>query len=506
MEKLEEWSRTIPSVMKGESMTDPNNVPLPSAPNAPNNGATPNPQTPQNTGNATPQYGQYGTPAPTSAPQPEYGAYGAPSYGSQPAQPAYGQYGTGAGNPQTPSYGQTAPSQPNGNPYASAPTDQYGQPTYGQPAYGQQTQATPGYGQQQPYAQPAANPYDQNPYGGQSPYNQAPPSYGQYAAPSVPAGPVPLDQPYYGCPFPEAFLRFWKKYIVFSGRASRSEYWWWTLAASGINIVLNILSEATDNKLAFLTTLWTLAILIPGIALAVRRLHDINKPGWWVAIFYGAIVIGAILMTVGAGTAIWGGLGGFAAGDYSNHYGTAAAGGIGIAVIGALLTLAAGIVFIVFMALPSKPEGARFDVPGGAGAFGAPAAPANSYAPQYGTPVPTPEYGQQTPAVPTPSAPEYGQPAPSAPAVPQYGQPTPSAYGQSAESPAASAPSVPLPDYGQTAQPAAAPTPAPVPEQSAPSEDPVSDATVLSPHEPTSTTPAAPASDDDNAQKPWQGQ
>ncbi|PWG65977.1 DUF805 domain-containing protein [Bifidobacterium callitrichidarum] len=499
-------------------MTDPNSVPLPSAPNAPNNGATPNPQTPQNTGNATPQYGQYGTPAPTSAPQPEYGAYGAPAYGNQPAQPAYGQYDAGAGTPSTPAYGQTVPPQPNGNPYASAqPSGQYGQPAYGQPGAPQyqSAPAAPGYGQQQPYAQPAANPYDQNPYGGQSPYNQAPPSYGQYAAPSVPAGPVPLDQPYYGCPFPEAFLRFWKKYIVFSGRASRSEYWWWTLAASAVNIVLNILSEATDDKLAFLATLWALATLIPGIALAVRRLHDIDKPGWWVAIFYGSIVIGAILMTVGAGTAIWGGLGGFAAGDYSNHYGTAAAGGLGIAVIGALLTLAAGIVFIVFMALPSKPEGARFDVPGGAGAFGAPAgpaapaAPANGYAPQYGAPAPAPEYGQQVPPTPAPAVPtvpEYGQPAQSAPAAPQYGQSTQPVYGQPAETPAAPAASVPLPDYGQTAQPAAAPSPAPTSEYSAPADEPVSDATVLSPHEPTSPTPAAPASDDDNAQKPWQGQ
>ncbi|MBT1169645.1 DUF805 domain-containing protein [Bifidobacterium sp. SO4] len=481
--------------MKGESMTDPNNVPLPSAPNTPHtdaDGSAPAPQNPQNTGNTAPQYGQYGqygTPAPTSAPQPEYGAYGAPAYG------------------------QPTPPQSNGNPYASAPADQYGQ--YGQTAYGQQTPA-PAYGQQQSYAQPA-NPYGQNPYGAQPPYNQAPPSYGQYAAPSAPAGPVPLDQPYYGCPFPEAFLRFWKKYIVFSGRASRSEFWWWTLAASAVNIVLNILSEATDDKLAFLATLWALATLIPGIALAVRRLHDIDKPGWWVAIFYGAIVIGAILMTVGAGTAIWGGLGGFASGSYSNHYGTAAAGGIGIAVIGSLLTLAAGIVYIVFMALPSKPEGARFDVPGGTGAFGAPAAPAptaptasaNGYAPQYGTPAPTPGYGQQAPAVPTPAAPEYGQPVQSAPAAPQYGQPTPAAYGQPTQAPAAPAPSVPLPDYGQSAQPAAASAPAPVPEYSspaAPAEDPVSDATVLSPHEPASTTPAAPTSDDDSAQKPWQGQ
>ena len=47
------------------------------------------------------------------------------------------------------------------------------------------------------------------------------------------------------------------------GRASRSEFWWWVLAAFGINIVLDILNTATDEKLGFLATIWGLATLIP---------------------------------------------------------------------------------------------------------------------------------------------------------------------------------------------------------------------------------------------------
>ena len=108
-----------------------------------------------------------------------------------------------------------------------------------------------------------------------NPYGPVPPSYGQYAAPTAT---VPLDKPYYGCSFQEAFLRFWKKYTVFKGRASRSEFWWWVLAAFGINIVLDILNTATDEKLGFLATIWGLATLIPTLALSVRRLHDTNKP------------------------------------------------------------------------------------------------------------------------------------------------------------------------------------------------------------------------------------
>ena len=225
--------------MKGESMSDPNNVPLPQQPEA------------------------NGTPTPNPVPQ-----YGAPA----PAQPAYGQ----------PAYGQPAPT-----------ANSYGQavPTYGQPAPDANT-----YGQSAPaYGTPAP---DGNPYG------PVPPSYGQYAAPTAT---VPLDKPYYGCSFQEAFLRFWKKYTVFKGRASRSEFWWWVLAAFGINIVLDILNTATDEKLGFLATIWGLATLIPTLALSVRRLHDTNKPGWWVAIFYIAMVIGLIIMIIGGGAALYGG-------------------------------------------------------------------------------------------------------------------------------------------------------------------------------------------------------
>ncbi|WP_236837610.1 DUF805 domain-containing protein, partial [Bifidobacterium longum] len=139
----------------------------------------------------------------------------------------------------------------------------------GQPAYGQPAPTANSYGQAVPtYGQPApdANTYGQSapaygtPAPDGNPYGPVPPSYGQYAAPTAT---VPLDKPYYGCSFQEAFLRFWKKYVVLRGRASRSEFWWWVLAAFGINIVLDILNTATDEKLGFLATIWGLATLIP---------------------------------------------------------------------------------------------------------------------------------------------------------------------------------------------------------------------------------------------------
>jgi uncharacterized membrane protein YhaH (DUF805 family) len=235
---------------------------------------------------------------------------------------------------------------------------------------------------------------------------------------------VPLDKPYYGCPFPEAFLRFWKKYVVFKGRASRSEFWWWTLANAGVNIVLYIILELSDGKTAFLGTIWSLATFIPMLALIVRRLHDIDKPGWLVAIYYVILLIGSVLIFIGAGSALLSSIGGAAYG-FDSAYGTATAGSIVALIIGVVAMLAAGIVGIVFMAMPSKPEGARFDADYTVGApYGDPSAPGAGYGP---TPaMPMPDYGQPTGAAPaygqpTGTTPEYGQP--SAPA-PGYGQPT----------------------------------------------------------------------------------
>jgi uncharacterized membrane protein YhaH (DUF805 family) len=78
----------------------------------------------------------------------------------------------------------------------------------------------------------------------------------------------------------QAAERFFKKYTVFTGRASRSEYWWWTLIAFVINVVINLLARAIGFFL-IIEILWALAIIVPGIALACRRLHDTGRSGWW---------------------------------------------------------------------------------------------------------------------------------------------------------------------------------------------------------------------------------
>jgi uncharacterized membrane protein YhaH (DUF805 family) len=67
------------------------------------------------------------------------------------------------------------------------------------------------------------------------------------------------------------------KYVDFDGRASRSEFWWFFLFQVVVTLVLSVM-------LSFLGTIASLAMLLPGIGAAVRRLHDIGKSGWWILI------------------------------------------------------------------------------------------------------------------------------------------------------------------------------------------------------------------------------
>lgn len=85
------------------------------------------------------------------------------------------------------------------------------------------------------------------------------------------------------------------KYADFSGRARRSEYWYWTLALVIAYVVLVILA-ALAKPFLFLAVIFYLAILVPSIAVAVRRLHDGNRSGWWFLL--GFVPFGGIVLLV----------------------------------------------------------------------------------------------------------------------------------------------------------------------------------------------------------------
>lgn len=181
----------------------------------------------------------------------------------------------------------------------------------------------------------------------------------------------PLDQPLYGATMPQAVSRFFRKYLVFSGRASRSEFWWVYLFIFIVTFVLTIgtvvLGAATQERgsrepgpgalvFAIPLILFALAIIIPAISLHVRRLHDVNLSGLLYLITFVPYI------------------GSFA--------------------------------LLVLAVLPSNPAGVRFD----AGAVAAPDSPYGT----PGTPAAAPGY---TPAPPAPPV-QAGPPAQAAPPPP----------------------------------------------------------------------------------------
>ena len=97
--------------------------------------------------------------------------------------------------------------------------------------------------------------------------------------------------------FQEAIKKGFINYFVFRGRATRAEFWWWQLFNVAIQIVGSIVDAVTGLP-GILGTLLGLALLIPSISLATRRLHDINKSGWWQLLWLLPVAIGIIIALV----------------------------------------------------------------------------------------------------------------------------------------------------------------------------------------------------------------
>jgi uncharacterized membrane protein YhaH (DUF805 family) len=83
-------------------------------------------------------------------------------------------------------------------------------------------------------------------------------------------------------------------YFDFNGRARRAEFWWYILVYIIIAVILGIIQSVLHLG-SILTGLLSLALLLPNLGVAVRRLHDINRSGWWILIALVPIV-GAILL------------------------------------------------------------------------------------------------------------------------------------------------------------------------------------------------------------------
>ncbi|MDE0823950.1 MAG: DUF805 domain-containing protein, partial [Dehalococcoidia bacterium] len=91
--------------------------------------------------------------------------------------------------------------------------------------------------------------------------------------------------------FTQSISSGFRRYFDVRTRSSRSEYWWWTLFALLLSVVMTIMDKALFGGTEILDTASSLFLFIPGITVAVRRLHDVGRSGWWLLIAFTIVGI-----------------------------------------------------------------------------------------------------------------------------------------------------------------------------------------------------------------------
>ena len=129
-----------------------------------------------------------------------------------------------------------------------------------------------------------------------------------------------------------------KKYAVFSGRAPRAEYWWFYLGTVIVQIPLTIIDKVIGGfgDFSLFSSLFSLATLIPWLAVTVRRLHDTDRSGWWLLVLVAAFAVIGIMLAI----------------DLAAPGAASIAASFTGMLIAILLMLIASITFLVFMVLP----------------------------------------------------------------------------------------------------------------------------------------------------------
>ena len=95
--------------------------------------------------------------------------------------------------------------------------------------------------------------------------------------------------------FWQAIVSGFKNYVVFRGRSSRSEYWYWVLAlwiGGTITAIIDYAAFGTgfsDLNYGPVNSIFSVATILPTLAVGIRRLHDIDRTGWWMLILFTGI-------------------------------------------------------------------------------------------------------------------------------------------------------------------------------------------------------------------------
>lgn len=87
-----------------------------------------------------------------------------------------------------------------------------------------------------------------------------------------------------------------QNYCNFSGRASRSEFWWYQLFTFILGILVEIVFCWSQNAMSIASGIIALGLLLPNLGICVRRLHDIGKSGWWIFISLIPVIAWILLL------------------------------------------------------------------------------------------------------------------------------------------------------------------------------------------------------------------
>jgi uncharacterized membrane protein YhaH (DUF805 family) len=105
--------------------------------------------------------------------------------------------------------------------------------------------------------------------------------------------------------FKEAIQSGFSNYANFRGRACRSEFWYWQLFLLMGGLVAEIFDYGIGTRFSPLSMIFWVGTVVPDLAVYVRRLHDSDRIGWWLLLFFvpliGAIVLLVWLCTRGTG-------------------------------------------------------------------------------------------------------------------------------------------------------------------------------------------------------------
>lgn len=94
-----------------------------------------------------------------------------------------------------------------------------------------------------------------------------------------------------------------RRYAVFKGRSPRAEYWWFYLGTLIVDRLLGFLDRLATGADGLLTGIFWLVAIVPWFAVAIRRLHDTDRSGWWLMLFFGPLLamVGVAIVNAFAG-------------------------------------------------------------------------------------------------------------------------------------------------------------------------------------------------------------